>query len=367
MNNSVGIYIHIPYCRSKCPYCDFFSLRGNYDDYKSYVAVLKESIKYWGKKCDKTADTIYFGGGTPSVLGTELICEILDYIFKNFRVDENAEITIEANPSSGKFFDFFAVKKLGVNRVSLGMQSADENELKALGRIHSTSDVNNSIELIKRSGIDNISLDLMMGVPGQNMQSLKNSLDFCISSGVKHISSYILKIEENTYYGKNRNKYIFPDDDLTSDFYLFSVNYLNNNGFKQYEISNFAVPGYESKHNLKYWNLEEYIGIGPGAHSFFNGKRFYYERDIRSFKDNILIDEGAGGNPEEFIMLQLRLKKGLDVSKYKEAFGEDLPKDFYSKAEKYIKSGFMEKSDNSIYFTPKGFLVSNSIISELMP
>lgn len=367
MNNSIGIYIHIPYCRSKCPYCDFFSLRGNNDDYKSYVSVLKKSIEYWGEKCGKKADSIYFGGGTPSILGAELICEILDSVYKSFNIDNNAEITIEANPASGKFFDFHAVKSFGVNRVSLGLQSSDEKELKALGRIHSLSDAFNSIELIKSSGIDNISLDLMLGVPSQNMNSLKKSLDFCIDSGVNHISSYILKIEENTFYGKNRDKFSFPDDELTSDLYLFTVEYLDKNGFKQYEISNFAVPGYESRHNLKYWNLDDYIGIGPGAHSFLNGRRFYYERDMKSFKDNIIKDEGVGGNKEEFIMLQLRLKKGLDINKYKEAFGEELPKDFYIKAEKYIKSGFLNKSGNRLFFTAKGFLVSNSIITELLP
>ncbi len=366
MNRPIGIYIHIPFCRSKCPYCDFFSIRSDLSEYKKYVLILNEKIKYWGKKINSSVDSIYIGGGTPSEIGSDLIIDIINLIKENFNVLNNSEITIEANPASGKSFDFKAVKSAGVNRVSLGLQSVNENELKKLGRLHNVIDADNTIELIKSSGINNISLDIMLGIPEQTKESLKNTLDYVVNSGAAHISSYILKIEENTFYGKHREKFDFPSDELTSELYLYSVDYLEKNGFIQYEISNFSKQGFESKHNLKYWNLDEYLGIGPAAHSYLNGKRFYYDNSIRSFKDNIIIDEGFGGSKEEYIMLKLRLKSGLNISEYKEAFGAFPSEDFIKKIKLYKNSGFMEYNDNTIRFTTKGFLVSNSILSELI-
>lgn len=366
MNNTVGIYIHIPYCRSKCPYCDFFSMRGNDNEYKKYTDILKENIKYWGIKISETVDTIYIGGGTPSVIGNENISDILNCVKNNFNISENAEITMEINPESGKKLNFKNLYDSGINRISIGLQSADSNELKKLGRIHSISDVTETINLAKTAGIDNISLDIMLGIPEQNMESLKNTIDFCVESGVKHISSYILKIEENTFYYKNPKKFNFPDDDTVSDFYLFSVDYLSGKGFKQYEISNFSVPGYESKHNLKYWNLENYIGIGPAAHSFYGNKRFYYGRSIEDFKNNKIIKDGFGGSKEEYIMLKLRLTKGLYINEYKKAFGEDFTEDFYKKIDIYNKAGYLNYGNGIISLTPKGFLVSNNIISDLI-
>ena len=366
MSNTFGIYIHIPYCRSKCPYCDFFSMRGNNNDYNEYVEILKDKIKFWSKKTNKEVDTIYIGGGTPSVIGTENLYNIISTIKNCFNVNNDSEITIEINPESGKNIDFKTLKDIGLNRASVGLQSADKNELKALGRIHSVQDVKNTVLSIQNSGITNISLDIMLGISDQNKTSLKNSIDFCAELNINHISSYILKIEENTYYYNNLSKYNFPDENAAADLYLFAVDYLSEKGFMQYEISNFSKYGYESKHNLKYWNLDEYIGIGPAAHSFLNGKRFYYERNIESFRKNIIINDGTGGSKEEFIMLQLRLTKGLCLDKFKEVFGESLPKDFLKKVEKYIKSGFMINHNNSISFTSKGFLVSNRILADLI-
>lgn len=366
MSNSIGIYVHIPFCRSKCPYCDFFSMRGNKTEYEKYFEILTDKIEYWSQETNKTVDTIYIGGGTPSVIGTELLYRVLDKVKKCFNVEDNSEISIEVNPESGKRIDFKKLKDEGLNRVSVGLQSADKSELKNLGRIHSAEDVKNTVESIKSAGINNISLDLMLGIPNQTKESLKSSIDFCVELDVKHISSYILKIEENTFYYKNHKKYNFPDETTTADLYLFALEYLKENRFNQYEISNFSKSGYESKHNLKYWNLDEYIGIGPAAHSFLNGKRFYYERNIENFKNNIIIDDGNGATKEEYIMLQLRLATGLDYKKYKEVFGEDLSKDFLNKVNKYIESGFMVRKNCSVSFTPKGFLVSNSIISDLI-
>lgn len=366
MSEKLRLYIHIPFCKSKCAYCDFFSGKADEKAYDEYVTQLKDKIEYWSKKTDRALSSVYFGGGTPSVLGDIRLCDILEFIKKRFTVDDNAEITAEVNPESGKSLDFNMMYKSGFNRISVGMQSSDEKELKLLGRIHSTDDVTRTITNAKNAGISNISLDLMLGIPCQTEQSLKSSIDFCAELGVTHISSYILKIEKGTPFYINRDKYDFADEDKQAELYLFAVDYLDKSGYKQYEISNFAKPGYESRHNTGYWQLDEYIGIGPSAHSFFEGKRFYYERDLQSFKDNKIIADGTGGDEEEFIMLSLRLARGLDFNKYKRLFGIEIPESLIKTADKYIKAGLMKRNGNRISFTPNGFLVSNAIISELI-
>lgn len=366
MSDNLGIYIHIPFCRGKCPYCDFFSLRGNANDYNTYIVSLKELIIEWSLKLKKTVDTIYIGGGTPSVLEAEQIADIINTVKSHFTVAENAEVTMEANPKSALSFDFDIAKNAGVNRVSLGVQSANINELRILGRAHNNDDVKKAFKNIRSSGINNISLDLMLGIPEQTIESMKSSIDFCSELDVEHISVYILKIEENTYFYNNRDKYVFPDEEAAADLYLFAVDYLEQKGFNQYEISNFSKSGYESKHNLKYWNLDDYLGIGPAAHSFVDGKRFFYNRSIESFTNNEIIDDGTGGDESEYIMLQLRLTKGLNLDKYKEAFGKYPDKDFFDKVNKYCNLGFMVYNNNTIKFTKNGFLISNSILSELI-
>lgn len=365
MTGNLGVYIHIPFCRSKCPYCDFFSFRAKKEEINAYVDILCDKIKMWGNKTDKIVDTVYLGGGTPSILGAESCCRIINTVKDNFKVTDDCEITIEANPSSGKFFDFKKAYDNGINRVSLGVQSVNENELKKLGRIHSREDVENTISLIKNSGIDNFSLDLMIGIPEQTTDSLKKSIDFCINSGAKHISSYMLKIEENTVFYNRRGNYIFPDDDLTADMYLFAVDYLSENGFRQYEISNFAKTGYESKHNNKYWLLDDYLGIGPAAHSMMDGKRFYYNRSVEDFKNDVIISDGTAGDLYEYIMLRLRLAEGIDIAQTEKAFGVKLSESFLKSIDLFCKNGFMKRCGDKCCFTPKGFLMSNSIIAEL--
>ena len=366
MSEKLGLYIHIPFCKQKCLYCDFFSGKADGSEYDGYVDELKNKIEFWSRQTDKKLTSVYFGGGTPSIMGSERLCDVLYSVKSHFNVNSDAEITLEVNPESGKSLDFVKLKKRGFNRISVGMQSADEKELKALGRIHSTGDVKNTINSAKSAGINNISVDLMLGIPYQTKETLKNSIDFCAECGVTHISSYILKIEEGTPFYKNREKLVLPDDDEQAELYLFAVDYLDRLGFKQYEISNFAIPGFESRHNTSYWKLDEYIGIGPSAHSFFGGKRFYYGRSMKDFIDNKLTDDGTGGTEEEFIMLSLRLKSGLDFDLYKEKFGKPVADYVIKNTEKYIQMGLMQKSGSSVFFTPNGFLVSNSIISKLI-
>lgn len=366
MSNSIGLYIHIPFCKHKCPYCDFFSGNADENAFDNYVIELKDKIKYWSEKAKRDVATVYFGGGTPSVLGADRLCDILDFIKCNFNIQNNAEITVEVNPDSAKTIDFEKMYACGFNRISMGMQTAVEDELRLLGRIHSIDDAKTSVERAKSAGFNNISLDLMMGIPNQTIESLEKSIRFCADCEVTHISSYILKIEENTPFYKVQNKLKLADDDMQAEMYLKAVEMLDSLGYKQYEISNFAKQGYESRHNTNYWRCGEYIGIGPSAHSFFEGKRFFYSRSMDNFNNNKLSFEGTGGDEEEFIMLSLRLKSGLNYSEFEEKFGYTLPSYIIKKAKEYEKYGYTNVTDKSISFTPKGFLVSNSIISELI-
>lgn len=366
MNNSIGLYIHIPFCKSKCPYCDFFSGRASENDYDSYIKALSDNIKIWGKKTDKAVSTVYFGGGTPSILGAERLYYLLSLIKDFFNIADDAEITVEVNPDSGKTLDFDLLKLTGFNRISVGMQSAVEQELKALGRIHSINDAEVTVKKAQKAGIKNISLDLMLGIPYQTIDSLKNSIDFCANCGVTHISSYILKIENGTVFERIQNKLKLPDEDRQAQLYLFAVDYLKTLGFEQYEISNFSKVGYESRHNINYWKCGEYIGIGPSAHSFFDGKRFYYSRNMEDFTHNKTFFDCYGGDKEEFIMLSLRLKSGLSFKEYRERYNEDFPEDKIKVIRKYANMGYMVFNDDCAYFTPKGYLVSNAIISELI-
>ena len=365
MSGSIGIYIHIPFCKSKCPYCDFFSGKAAENDYDNYVRVLKEKIQYWSNKSRKNVSTVYFGGGTPSVLDADRLTDILECVKEFFTVEPEAEITVEVNPESGKNLDFEKLRIAGFNRVSVGFQTAIERELKALGRIHTAKDALVTTQRAKAAGIDNLSLDLMMGIPHQTVDSLKESIDFCKSCGVKHISCYLLKIEEGTRFFDIQGQLDLADDDKQAELYLSAVDYLDKLGYKQYEISNFAVPGYESRHNSAYWKCGEYIGIGPSAHSFLGGRRFFYGRDMKAFEDNIIIPDGNGGDIDEFIMLSLRLKSGLVFSELENKYRPLSPAQM-NKIMNFAKAGLMEVDSSHACFTPKGFLVSNAVIAEII-
>lgn len=366
MSETLSLYIHIPFCKSKCPYCDFYSNTASESEYDKYTEILISKVKYWSKKTNKYISTIYFGGGTPSVFGADRLCNILTTIKKNFLLCDSAEITVEINPDTGKEIDFKKMFECGFNRISIGLQSAVDKEIRILGRIHTPNDAKVTVQRAKRAGFENISLDLMMGIPYQTCESLQKSIDFCNNCGVTHISSYILKVEENTRFYQIKDSLDLPDDDEQAQIYLFAVDYLDKLGFCQYEISNFAKKGFESRHNCNYWKCNEYIGIGPSAHSFFKGKRFYYGRSINDFEKNIIINDGTGGDEEEFIMLSLRLKNGLNFDEFEKKFNMSLPYDFINRANLYAKSGFIDVYNDRISFAPKGFLVSNTIISDLL-
>lgn len=345
MNNErSGLYFHIPFCKSKCPYCDFYSVKFDEASAQQYVQEICDEIKQY----QGIFDTVYFGGGTPSILPPELIGKILDCARAQFEFSDDAEITVECNPSKDLSEDFKKYASYGVNRISVGMQSAVDSERFALGRVAGKNEVERTINYARQSGIENISLDLMLGTPKQTIESLDYSFDFIKSVGVPHVSAYMLKIEEGTKFFQMRDRLVLPDDDTVGEMYLKTVDTLASFGIKQYEISNFAVPGFESRHNTKYWTLTPYLGIGKSAHSFWGGKRFFYDREWNK------IDDGTGGDKEEQIMLGLRLAKGIDKSLVDRDFAE------------FVKMGYVADLGERIALTPKGMLVSNTIINYII-
>ena len=354
-SKNAGLYIHIPFCRSKCPYCDFYSLRLDESAANVYTDTLIHRIPALAAKYNITADTVYIGGGTPSALGAERLGRIIgaarEWSAPSF------ETTVEINPfdAAKKNFDFALLRESGVNRISMGMQSANDGERRALGRLSGRDDVSLAVKRAQDAGIDNISLDLMLAVPGQTVDSLKDSIAFCADAGVRHVSAYILKIEEGTRFYE------------TCELYLTACEELEKRGFMQYEISNFAEPGYESRHNLKYWDCDEYLGIGPAAHSFIDGRRFFFPRYIESFIAGCEpTDDGEGGSFEEYLMLRLRLNKGLVFSEAEERFGHGVPEDMIKKCIEFSKAGLTVCDSEHIALTRQGFLVSNAVISELI-
>lgn len=366
MNGSAGLYIHIPFCSGKCLYCDFFSKADSKEEISTYVQHLLYKIGYYSEIYKhKKFDTIYIGGGTPSIIGTEYLAQIVIKAQDCFNLI-SPEITIEMNPKSALDIDFNKLADCGVNRISLGVQSAHENELKLLGRRHCNSDVIKAVEKINKVGIENISLDLMVGISEQTKESLIKSIDFCIEQNPKHISAYILKVEENTPYKKLAPTLSLPDDDMQAELYLTMQNYLAEKGYNQYEISNFSKSGFESRHNLKYWNCDEYLGIGASAHSMMDNKRFYYPRSFEDFYNNNVVFDGTGAAAEEYIMLRLRLADGLNLKEYEKLFGEPVPKQCILIAKKYSKHSLTIITDEKITLTKEGFLVSNVIIAEML-
>lgn len=358
-----GLYVHIPFCNGKCPYCDFYSVSPDSKTVKDYVDTVCRKID----SADGIFDTVYFGGGTPSLVGSDNIAKIMSRINRT----DNCESTLECNPSDtgsiNSAFDFSTVSRSGINRISMGLQSADNRERTVLGRRGGREDVERAILRATAAGIDNISLDLMLGIPHQTAESLSKSIDFCKNSGTKHVSAYILKIEEGTPFYSIKSTLELPDEDETCDLYLHAVSELEKAGFYQYEISNFSHKGYESRHNLKYWRCEEYLGIGASAHSFCGGKRFYYERSIADFiGGKPPVDDGDGGDEDEFIMLALRLTEGLDFDRFANRYGKAFPENKIKTAKSLEKAGLLTVTESGISLTVKGFLVSNSVISSLI-
>lgn len=362
----LGVYIHVPFCKSKCPYCDFYSVTFSEDLIEKYIKTVCDELFRYSLQTDKTVDTIYFGGGTPSLLSTRHISKILENIQKNFKIS-NPEITMEINPADCDIQYFSEIKNMGVNRISLGVQSFEDSQLKILGRRHTVEDSVKSFENIKSVGINNISFDFMLGIPGQSFKEIDRFFDFCKNNFVPHISAYILKIEKGTPYFYNKKNFIFPTDDQSADMYEYVCKKAKKIGYNHYEISNFSYDNFESRHNTKYWNLDEYIGVGPGAHSLFENKRFYYSRNLSEFINAPkTLNEGIFEPEEEYIMLALRTKKGIINEEFKKKFNKDIPQKYLERAEKFLKYGMIDKFDGGFRIAESSFLLSNVVISEII-
>ena len=281
---SLGIYVHIPFCRSKCEYCDFYSLPGarDKDRMDEYTAALVAHIREAATGANGyEVDTVYFGGGTPSFFGAGGLARIFAEIDRRFDVSRDAEVTFEANPDSVTLPMLTHLRRAGFNRISIGVQSDLDEQLKALGRPHNYKQAQQAVSLARRAGFDNLSVDLMYGLPNQTQAQFLDSVTQCLTLNPQHLSCYGLKLEPATPMG--RENPVLPDDDTQADTYLAMCRLLGRNGFEHYEISNFAKPGFRSRHNFKYWDLSDYLGLGPGAHSFLNGRRFAFARDIRAY------------------------------------------------------------------------------------
>ncbi len=365
---TTGLYVHIPFCRSKCAYCDFYSLAGK-TDRDRYVNALEKHLEILSADfAGKIFDSVYIGGGTPTTLEPLQLEKLLSAIARSFAIEENGEFTVEANPKTLTKDNLSVLKEHGVNRLSIGLQSANENELRALGRTHTFADFTESFELARRAGFDNISADLMYGIPHETKDSLAYSIDALTSLDPEHISLYGLKIEENTPFFRMKDCLDLPDDDYFCEMYLSSVEKLAQKGYVRYEISNFSKPGRESRHNLRYWNMEDYLGVGPAAHSFVESRRYSYFRDVAGYieavengaepphDEDVILTEKDLFN--EKIMLGMRLEKGIDP--------ESAGRLDREKILAYRKSGHLIFDEKGLRFTSEGFLVSNYILSDLI-
>ena len=355
--DGIGLYIHIPFCRKKCAYCDFYSVIPGEKVYKEYFGALLREIKKWGGEINRPVKTVYFGGGTPSLLGEDIV-PLMDCIRQNFSVLPGAEITAECNPGADTGF-YAAAFAAGVNRLSVGVQAGENGRLKLLGRTHTKEDAAAAVFAARRAGFENISCDIMIALPDSSIKTLKEDIDFICSLEPRHISAYILKIEKNTAFYARRDELRLPDEDSAADQYLYLCRELKSRGYSHYEISNFAKAGFESRHNLIYWRCGEYLGIGPAAHSYLGGRRFYYPRDIKAFiAGGAPVEDGTGGDKAERLMLALRLAEGIDLAELSPAARE--------KARLFEQNGLLKITGNRLSLTDKGMLVSNSIETELI-
>ena len=372
MSKPLGLYIHVPFCKQKCVYCDFYSLPRREEDMDAYAAALRAQL-FETDFSGYEADTVYFGGGTPSYLGPRRLAALLEAVSTACPIAPGAEITFEANPDSASDSgDLAALRRAGFNRVSLGMQSADDGELKSIGRVHTMAQVRSAVEAVRRAGFDNLSLDLIYGLPGQSLPRWRENLSAAAALCPEHLSCYGLKAEPGTPLYARRDA--LPGDGAQADMYLEAVDFLEARGWRQYEISNFAKPRRESRHNLKYWTLGEYAGFGPGAHSDLGDVRYACVRDLDAYCLGVeaqgdILSENERIPPRErdveYLMLGLRLAKGVSRQEFEYRFR--LPfSPVQEVLERFEQSGHAVLRGGRWRLTPEGFLLSNQIIGQAL-
>ena len=367
---SVGLYLHTPFCVRKCNYCDFCSFpeEGVSSLQRAeYIDTLVAEITGYKREPKIAVDTVFFGGGTPSLLAPSEIERIFTAIGETFEIAPDAEITIEANPKTLSREKLELYRNLGINRLSIGLQSIHENEQKSLGRVHNYTDFIDNFKLARASGFDNISVDLMYGIPEQTTSSFSETLDAVIALQPEHISAYGLIIEEGTPFFKMRESLPIPTEDAECDMYRLAVEKLSAAGYSHYEISNYARAGRESRHNLHYWRLDEYIGVGIAAHSFFEGRRYSNPESLAEYtKDSRMYTESADDREFEYAMLAFRLAEGLSLTDFEKRFSHSFTDGREELISRYTSLGYMRLCDGRLALTDDGMYVSNAILSELL-
>ena len=382
MRKKLELYVHIPFCEKKCLYCDFLSFSAEDDLHKAYVDKLIEEIRVQAKNySDYQISSIFIGGGTPSVIKAVYISNIMSAIYEAFIVESLAEVTIECNPGTVDIDKLLVYKQSGINRISVGLQSSVDKELQHLGRVHTYADFLYSYEKIRESGYKNVNIDLMSALPWQTLDSWKSTLKKVVMLKPEHISAYSLIIEEGTefskIYGSPEGRKFLPTEEVERDMYHSTIDILKNYGYERYEISNYAKPGYESKHNIGYWTGEEYLGFGIGASSYVYGRRFNVERDIKKYlaidmKRDIMplyqnIHElSTKEKMEEFMFLGLRLAKGVLVTDFYDRFGVELIDVFEKQVQKNISFGLLKYDNLYLRLTDKGLDLSNRVMGDFL-
>lgn len=365
-----GLYIHIPFCMKKCKYCDFTSFVGCEKHFGSYVDALKKEMeKYSGEKID----SIFIGGGTPSILTEENLENLIESIYKIFLVEKNAEFTIESNPKTLTLEKLKLLKRRGVNRLSIGVQSFIDEELKKIGRVHTKKDAADAVMLAKTAGFSNINIDLMFSIPGQTADSLKKSIDEAIALNPEHISAYSLILEEGTplFSEVERGEVILPEEEVDRKNYRYLIEKLKSVGYRQYEISNFSKPGYECRHNLKYWDCDEYIGIGVAAHSYYRDRRFFNTKDLEkylkgAYQEDISETLTLDDKISEFIIMGFRKTEGISKKRFFEKFGVNFYEKFKNPLDKFIKLNLIEEKGDFYRLTFEGINLSNTVLCEFI-
>lgn len=370
-NATAGLYLHIPFCLRKCLYCDFCSFAGREGDRARYVERLcRELVDRAASVSHLTFDTVYFGGGTPTLLAPDQLARLLDVARTQLCILPDAEVTVECNPATADVAKLAALREVGFNRLSIGMQSGQDVELRALGRAHDTRAAIETVRSARQAGFDNVSLDLMLGIPHQTRESLDRTLDTVLSLAPEHVSAYSLILEEGTPFYDTRDTLSLPDEDTVVALTEQAFTALTGAGYGRYEISNFAKAGFESRHNLHYWRMDDYLGVGIAAHSLIGRERLQNRPDLDAYLDGedvtereeLLSDEVAR---DEYVMLGLRLVEGIDKAAFAARFAQDFDT-LYPAVARYASLGLMLNAPTRVAFTDKGFAVSNAILSELL-
>ena len=379
-----GVYIHIPFCRSRCSYCDFATGMYEGESAERYVRALTREITNWSEiESPLAVDTIYFGGGTPSLLTPAQIEKILRAVLDRFAILDNPELTIELNPGDGgtsaaaRRQTLCGFHRLGINRVSFGAQTFDDRELKQLGRTHLSRDIPSTFDRLRAAGFDNINFDLIAGLPGQTLSSWKRNLDLALELRPDHLSLYLLDVHEGTPLAEQIRSGMRPrpDDDLAGEMYQCMIDQVSSSGYEHYEISNFCLPGFQSRHNTKYWNGAPYYGFGCSAHSYDGARRRWAnERDFAKYvqlieEEHTPIVERTDLNEEdarsESIFLGLRLMRGLDLADYRARFGADLLDQYDVELARLSQAGLIEVDEKLLKLTTRGALLSNEVFAAL--